>query len=390
MPHAAKRSPRRRLRRSAALRRTCSLLRATIESTADGLLIVDRWGRIAAYNRRFAEMWGIPWPLSPGAVDGDALSLVRGALRDPDAFLTRVQSLYRAPEAESFDVVELRDGRVFERYSQPQRIAGRCVGRVWSFRDVTDRRRAEAERARLLVEERTAREAAEHAVRARDEFFAAASHELKTPLTSLLLSVQHLLARRAAPADPARALAVLERQARRLSALVDVLLDVSRLSADPLDLQIEDVDLADVVRGVVADLRDDARAAGSPVDLRVEPLSGRWDRARVGQAIGCLLHNAIKYGAGQPVAIAVARDGADAVVSVRDAGRGVDPRSLARIFERFERASSAQHYAGLGLGLYFARRIVEAHGGAVLCESAPGEGATFTLRLPCKASPSAS
>lgn len=386
--HRSMRSPRRGVRRPAArlevLRRSFSLLRATIDSTADGILVVDRAGRIALYNRRFAELWGIPRTITPGTDDDDALALVRSQIRDPEAFLARVRALYEMPDAESFDVVELCDGRIFERYSQPQRIGGRCVGRVWSFRDVTDRRRAEADRDRLLVEEQAARAAAERAVRARDEFFSVASHELKTPLTSLLLSVQHLLRRPGdrAAADHTRALRVVERQVRRLSALVDTLLDVSRLQAGQLELHRDDADLGEIVRGVVAALGEEAQASGSAIQLTLVPIVGRWDRARVAQAIGALLLNAVKYGEGRPVEIALERAADAAVLRVRDSGVGIEPGCLERIFGRFERASSARHYAGLGLGLFFARSIVEAHGGSIRVASAKGAGSTFTVRLP--------
>jgi PAS domain S-box-containing protein len=144
--------------------RSLSLLNATLESTADGILVVDRAGKIVSLNLRFADMWGIPEAILAPRDDERAIAYVLGQVRDPDAFLAKVNALYAEPGAESHDVVEFRDGRVFERFSKPQRLGAEVVGRVWSFRDVTARRRAEEERNRLLVEERTARAAAEAAV----------------------------------------------------------------------------------------------------------------------------------------------------------------------------------------------------------------------------------
>jgi PAS domain S-box-containing protein len=121
-----------------------SLLRATFESTADGILVVGRDGRVSAYNHRFVQMWQLPDSVLASGDDQQLLDYAMGQLKDPDGFVRKVQELYGRPEAESFDVLEFRDGRVFERQTQPQRLGVDVVGRVWSFRDVTVRRRAEA------------------------------------------------------------------------------------------------------------------------------------------------------------------------------------------------------------------------------------------------------
>jgi len=128
---------------AAELQELISLLRATLESTADGILVVDRQGRIATWNRRLAEMWRIPLDILESRDDDRAIASVLDQLQNPEAFLAKVRDLYATPEAESFDVLTFKDGRVFERYSRPQQVDGKPIGRVWSFRDVTDQRRAQ-------------------------------------------------------------------------------------------------------------------------------------------------------------------------------------------------------------------------------------------------------
>jgi PAS domain S-box-containing protein len=132
-----------RKRTEADLRQTLSLLHATLESSTDGILVVDLEGRIVTFNRRFAELWRIPDSILEAKDDAQTLAWVLDQLVDPQGFLEKVRELYARPDASSFDVLAFKDGRIFERLSQPQRIGGKSVGRVWAFRDVTEQKRAE-------------------------------------------------------------------------------------------------------------------------------------------------------------------------------------------------------------------------------------------------------
>jgi signal transduction histidine kinase len=242
-----------------------------------------------------------------------------------------------------------------------------------------------ADRAALALENARLYRDAREAVKLRDEFLSIASHELRTPLSPLKLQLQALLRSldRGAPIDLDRLvpkIRLMIRQTDRLGGLVGNLLDVSRLATGKLGLTLERVDLADVVREVAERLRDQT---STPLELRLDgPVVGTWDRLRVDQVVTNLLSNALKYGEGKPVSIgAITREDA-AIVEVADQGIGIAPADQQRIFERFERAVSASSYGGLGLGLYIARQIVDALGGSIRVESAPGAGSRFTVQLP--------
>lgn len=226
---------------------------------------------------------------------------------------------------------------------------------------------------------------AEEAVSARDEFLSIASHELKTPLTSLGLQADSLLlaARRAGTQAMIHKAEVVRRNVDRLTGLVARLLDISRLSAGRLELDLAEADLAEVAREVVEKFEEEAARSGTRIVLDApERLAGRWDRVRLDQVLTNLLSNAVKYGPGKPVDVRLEDRGDRAALTVRDRGIGISPEDQARIFERFERAVSRRHYGGFGLGLWIVRQLVEAMGGAVRVESAAGEGAAFHVELP--------
>ena len=151
-------TPRRQAQHEA--NRTFSLLRATLESTADGILVVDLKGKILSFNQKMSDLWGIAPEVFASGDDEVAINAALAQLVHPEDFMAKVLYLNSHPEVASYDVLELKDGRIFERYSQPQRIDDAAVGRVWSFRDVTARRRAD-EQSRALEREQAARAEAE-------------------------------------------------------------------------------------------------------------------------------------------------------------------------------------------------------------------------------------
>jgi signal transduction histidine kinase/CheY-like chemotaxis protein len=245
-----------------------------------------------------------------------------------------------------------------------------------------------AQRAAMALDNATLYREAREAIRARDEFLSVASHELNTPLATLTLQLDEILlrARNNERELPDRGVVLARKQVERLSKLVSNLLDVSRITSEQIQLRLVDVDLANITREVLDQFAAEMARAGCATELEASrPVMGRWDPLRLEQVIANLLSNACKYGAGKPIRVEVRMEGKLAVLSVKDHGIGIAPADRERIFERFERAASARHYGGLGLGLYITRQVVEAHGGTINVTSNAGAGSTFSVELPLEA-----
>ncbi|MGZ5968401.1 MAG: ATP-binding protein [Polyangiales bacterium] len=320
--------------------------------------------------------------LESDAAEGVALAVRTGQtlLSDVDGSLRRARDL----GGRSFLVVPLVSrGRTLGAVSLIANEPG-----AFGHRDVA---RAEelARRCAAAIDNAAHYRKAQEAIAARDQFLSIASHELKTPLTSLSLTLEALA--RSCEATAIVRVRLAQQQSRRLTQLIESLLDASRIATGRFPLEREEVELGELVSEVLSRFRDEAARAGCALVLRQEagPVIGHWDRLRIDQVISNLLSNAIKYGPGAPIECEVDRVGEQARLRLIDRGIGIAHDDLARIFGRFERAVSARHYGGLGLGLHIASEIVHAHGGSISADSSPGAGSTFTVMLPTGLEPQA-
>ncbi|MFT3767438.1 MAG: ATP-binding protein [Minicystis sp.] len=365
-----------------------TLLECVSEVSKDAILVVARDGRVVFHNQRFLDACNLGDERAPRSIAA-VLCACKAHGIDPTTCIASGRHLVEHADVELHDEVKLSDGRVFARYSAPVKNAfGTYYGRGLYCRDITEQKRAEAERERLLSTEQAARAEAEEAIHARDEFLSIASHELRTPLTSMQLVVQSAIqaVRDAPDAEPRlsrRSLECIERQARRLNKLIDALLDVSLIQEGRLELEREETDLVAITRDVLSRFGDELRRSGSSLSFRAAaPVVGAWDRSRLDQVVTNLISNAIKYGRGEPIEVSIEAHHGRARLVVRDRGLGIPKEHMPQMFKRFERAVSARHYGGLGLGLHIVRQIVDMHGGAVAVESEPGAGSIFTVDLP--------
>ena len=276
---------------------------------------------------------------------------------------------------------------------------GRLIGFAKLTRDLTGQKRAEAlevagrEREEILEAERSARIEAQRATRIKDEFLATLSHELRTPLSSILGWTQILKHKAEAmkPADLKRGIDVIDRNARAQVRLIDDLLDLNRIMAGKVRLDLKQVSLPDIVQNVIESAELGAKAKGIGIETRLDPdtppLSA--DSGRLQQIVWNLLSNAIKFTAsGGRIEVVLQRTGATAVLSVADNGVGIAESFLPRVFDRFAQsdASTTRRFGGLGLGLAISKQLVELHGGTIRASSAgEGKGATFFVELPLAA-----
>ncbi|HUR63269.1 MAG TPA: PAS domain-containing sensor histidine kinase [Candidatus Thermoplasmatota archaeon] len=381
-----------RKRAEAELQGSLSMLTATLESTADAILVVDSAGRIVNFNQRFVAMWRIPPEVLATRDDAKALACAVSQLKSPEAFLQKVRELYAATDAESVDVLEFADGRVVERSSRPQRVGGRSVGRVWSFRDITEERRAEGRRAQQVASLRQVERLLEQD-RFKTQLLNTASHELNTPISALRLQL-HLLKSHLPPHMDERSLRgfqVLDRNVERLGALVRDTLDVARIEGGRLRLRVQAMDLARLAAETCQSMEGLAKEKQirlAVTGAKEAPLEG--DPARCTQVLFNLVANALKFTpAGGSVTVTVGQEGGKAWLRVQDTGVGIDPGQASLLFQPFSQLHDGQMApGGTGLGLYISRGIIEQHGGRIWCESlGAGKGSLFAFELPLTAAP---
>ncbi|BAU09725.1 multi-sensor hybrid histidine kinase [Leptolyngbya sp. NIES-3755] len=255
-------------------------------------------------------------------------------------------------------------------------------------RNISDRKRLEKERERLLSQEQAARDAAEVANRSKDEFLATLSHELRTPLTPILGWSKVLRTQAVSEEKLQQALETIEENARRQAQLVDDLLDLARIVRGKMTLNFASVSLIEVIVAALETVRLAAEAKSIKVETNLDatlpPVMG--DAGRLQQIVWNLLTNAIKFTPVEGrIAVALSKVDRFAQIRISDSGQGINPEFLPYVFERFrqEDSSITRQFGGLGLGLSLCRQLVEAHGGTIWAESAGiGQGATFTVQLP--------
>ncbi len=374
-----------RRRAETELEHSLSLLRTIFESIGDGIVAVDRDGRITNYNKRFIDMWGLPEELVASGDTSSLRELAMRKVREPDGFIAKIRYLYDTPDAESFDVVEFVDGRVYERISRPQRIGDQSSGRVWSFRDVTESRRAQDE---LLRAKR---------LEAAGQLAGQIAHDFNNLLTPLVAYPD--LMRRLFPVNEQteRILHEMEQSANQIVDINQQLLTLGRRGHfhiepfDPnelADAAIRTLEIPDGItidRGFAPDLMRVRGGSAQIMRVLTNLIANAIDAMNGFGTLRIATRNVSLKGSLRRHANVVAGD--YICLSVADSGPGIPIEIQEKIFEPFFSTKTADKKRGSGLGLSVVHSVLEDHHGYIDLASEPGHGTTFCLYLPVDHSP---
>jgi PAS domain S-box-containing protein len=363
------------------LEKSYSLIAAALESTADGILVVDKMGKITNFNNKFIELWRIPDSIMSTKDDEVILSFVLDQLTDPESFLNKVKELYINEEEISSDTIEFKDGRIFERFSQSQKFQGNSVGRVWSFRDVTEARKA----IRSLYES----EARLRDLNAeKDKFFSIIAHDLKSPFNSIL-GFTNLLAEQVKQKDfdgVEEYAEIIRHSSQKAMDLLTNLMEWSRSQSGRMDFNPEYIEIGTLINEICE--LSNVAALQKSISLTKElphHISAFIDRSMISSVIRNLISNAIKFThPGGAIVIKAEQLDRYLKVSITDNGVGIEKSDLQKLFTIDENFSvpGTQDERGTGLGLVLCKEFVEKHKGTIRAESEPGKGSRFFFIIP--------
>ncbi len=366
---------------AAQLERSFSLQKATLESTEDGILVIDNNGKMVQHNRKFADMWRIPDDILLSGEDVNIIHHVLDQLKEPEEFVNKISRLYSDPDAISSDLIEFVDGRFFERYSQPQELSGQTVGRVWSFRDITQRKRSEAE---IIA----AKEKAEESDRLKTAFLHNVSHEIRTPMNAIMGFSSLLNDPDLKVDERIQFIEIIMQSGNQLLSIINDIVDLASIESGQMKLNLKTININTALKNLCEQFS--YKEKHQKVILRLKtPLENNeseilTDGTKLVQILSNLVNNALKFTTEGKIDVGYKLKDSFLEFFVKDTGIGIPKEYQSKVFERFYQVENrvSRQYPGTGLGLSICKAYSELLGGRIWLKSKPGEGTTFIFTIP--------
>ncbi len=354
------------------------LISTIFESTADGLLAISASRNVIRANKKFRDMWGISSEMVEKGKDKELLSFVCNKILESEKFMRDVERLYGSFE-ESLDIIYLNSGNIFERYSSPLVLDDKIVGRVWSFRDITEIKKTAEDLEELAIE-------LKHKNEELEQFAYVASHDLQEPLRVVSSYCQLLKEKchkcKNVDNETKKWLNYTIDATDRMKTLIKELLDFSRIGRK--DKPFEKVDLNEIVEEVKDDFKFLIKETNTTIIVEEKLPYINCIRFRIKQLIYNLISNSIKFrGEKAPlINISFCEEKEKWLFCIKDNGIGIDSKYYDRIFEIFKRLYSREEYPGTGIGLALCKKIIETHNGKIWVNSVVSKGSSFYFSLP--------
>ncbi len=374
------------------LAKTLSLVRGTLDSTAYGTIAVSYEGEVLSYNQKFCQMWEIPDSLVLSKDSSECQNFFDRQLKNPKVFRCSVWEVSRESEAETYDILELKDDRVFAQYSKPQRLDGKIIGRVWSLWDITELKQqteSEIEITQGEIETFEAIEEAKQLSELRSRFLSMLCHQFRSSLN--IISFSNSLLKRYANkwADNKKSpyLDNIQTAVEQITLLLDEMLFFGKSEVGQIDFEPKPIDLPSFCRELVAQTKPLSDDKQQTIEFfsRHNCEATCIDKKILHHILINLLSNAIKYSPnGSKIEFVVLCEKEQAVIKIKDRGIGITQADQQRLFHPFFRGSNVDSIPGNGLGLSIVKNLVEIHGGKIEVESKVGVGTTFSITLAVK------
>ena len=404
-----------------ALKNSLFLTETILESIHNGILVVNHFGKVIKTNARFIKMWNISENVLESKDDKEIINHIIGQLKDPDEFLTTVAELYENSDAESFDLIYFNDGRIFERISKPMDLEGEEKGRVWSFLDITERKKNELlllrknekiaaqneefqqinEEFQQINEELNhanfeligAKEKAEESDRLKSAFLANMSHEIRTPMNGILGFADLLKEPELTGEERQEYIGIIEKSGLRMLNIINDLIDISKVESGQMEIFISEINVNEQIEYIFNFFKPEVQKKGMRLffqnGLKNEEAVIQTDREKLYAILANLVKNAIKYSDTGSIEFGYTLKEKHLVFFIKDTGIGIPDDKKEAIFNRFIQAdiTDKRAFQGAGLGLAISKSYVEMLGGSIWVESEEGKGSTFYFTIPYNSKP---